>query len=273
MLTYRYPAVNDTLERFEGGYGDEPAKPSRAQPSNRRNHRCTCGFVRYVVGRTSLCPSHPVPLVSVIKRLIATFALAGALMGPALAHPHVWVTARAELIYEGGKVRAIRHHWTFDEGYSAVSVQGLDTNGDGKTTSDELAELARTNTTSLVDFGYFTQLKAGGAKQSFGPPTNERMVFENGRATLSFELPLNAAAAGRMVVLDVYDPTFFVDFRTAEGDDAIVLAGAPSGCKLKITRPKAMVEQGKQLEESLYQSLAASKDFVDQAARVMAICP
>lgn len=207
------------------------------------------------------------------RLLIAAFALASATAEPAIAHPHVWVTAKAELLYEGGKVRAVRHHWTFDEGYSAVSVQGLDANGDGKTSPEELAELAKTNTTSLVDFGYFTQLKAGGAKQSFGAPTNERMVFENGRTTLTFDLPLAAAAAGRMVVLDVYDPTFFVDFRTADGEDAIVLAGAPSGCKLKITRPKAMVEQGKQLEESLYQSLAASKDFADQAARAMAICP
>ena len=204
--------------------------------------------------------------------LLSALALLAA-AGTALAHPHVWVTARAELVYEGGRVRAIRHHWTFDEGYSAVSVQGLDTNGDGKTTPDELAELARTNTTSLVDFGYFTQLKAGGAKQVFGAPSNERMVFENGRTTLTFELPLANPAPGRMVVLDVYDPTFFVDFRTADGDDAVKLAGAPTGCKLKITRPKPMVEQGKQLEESLYQSLAASKDFADQSARAMAICP
>lgn len=204
--------------------------------------------------------------------LLSVCAILGA-VASAQAHPHVWVTARAELLYEGNKLRAVRHHWTFDEGYSAVSVEGLDVNRDGKTTPDELAELARTNTTSLVDFGYFTQVKAGGAKQNFGAPTNERMVFENGRTTLSFELPLAAAVPGRMVVLDVYDPTFFVDFRAADGEDAVKLAGAPSGCKLKITRPKPMVEAGKQLEESLYQSLAASKDFGDQAARVMAICP
>jgi ABC-type uncharacterized transport system substrate-binding protein len=210
----------------------------------------------------------------VIRRLLAACLALGTSATAAVAHPHVWVTARAELIYDGPRVRAVRHHWTFDEGYSAVSVQGLDANGDGTTTPDELAELARTNTTSLVDFGYFTSLKANGAKQRFGAPVNERMVFDKGQVTLTFDLPLQSSVAGRTVMLDVYDPTFFVDFRTAEGDDAVKLAGAPADCRLKITRPKPMVEQGKALEESLYQSLSASKDFAaDFSARVMAVCP
>lgn len=208
--------------------------------------------------------------------LRATLVAAGlALSGAAFAHPHVWVTARAELLYEGGKVRAVRHHWTFDEGYSAVAVQGLDANGDGKTTPDELAELARTNVESLVDFGYFTALKANGAKQRFGPPTNARMVYEKGQVTLSFDLPLNNPAGGRMVVLDVYDPTFFVDFRIADGDDAVTLSNGPGGCKMKITRPKPVTEEGKPLDEASFQNLTATtKDFAaDYSARAMAICP
>ena len=63
---------------------------------------------------------------------IAAWAGAGA---PALAHPHVFVTARAEILYApDGAVRALKHIWSFDEAYSAYITQGLDKNGDGKLT-------------------------------------------------------------------------------------------------------------------------------------------
>jgi ABC-type uncharacterized transport system substrate-binding protein len=100
-----------------------------------------------------------------IRRLGLTLAALVAAGTPALAHPHVWVTARTELLYApDGKVTAVRHAWRFDKGYSAFITQGLDRNGDGKLTPDELQELAQENTSSLGDFDYFTVLKANGAK-------------------------------------------------------------------------------------------------------------
>ncbi len=196
------------------------------------------------------------------------------LASPAEAHPHVWVSAKAELVYErDGKIAAVRQHWTFDEGYSAVAVQGLDANGDGTTSPDELADLARLNTSSLVEYGYFTFLKANGAKQVFAAPRGESMSYENGRLILRFELPLATAAAGRTVVLDTFDPSFFVDFETAPGDDAVTLAGAPAGCTLRISRPKPQGAADAK-PESFFQNLAGASGFASSfASRAMAVCP
>src|SRR3954469_23009148 len=100
-------------------------------------------------------------------RLILALAAFGC-AGPALAHPHVWVTAKAQIAFApGGKVTAIRHAWTFDAAYSTYVTQGLDKNGDGTLTPDELQDLAKENAESLVEFDYFTALKANGTKPAF----------------------------------------------------------------------------------------------------------
>ncbi len=176
---------------------------------------------------------------STSSRSILALAALG-LASPALAHPHVWVTAKAEIVYAPtAKSAAIRHAWTFDPAYSAYVTQGLDKNGDGKLTPDELQDLAKENAESLVEFDYFTALKANGTKPAFEAPREYGMTFENGQATLAFVLPLKTPArADKALSLEIYDPSFFVSFSIAEGADAIKLAGAPKGCAATVTRPK-----------------------------------
>jgi ABC-type uncharacterized transport system substrate-binding protein len=195
---------------------------------------------------------------------------------PALAHPHVWVTAKAELVYgPDGKVAAVRHSWTFDPAYSAFVTQGLDKNNDGTLTPDELQDLAKVNTESLADFEYFTHLKANGAKQAFDAPRDATMAFENGAATLSFHLPLKKAAANKMVAFEVYDPTFFVAFAMAEGNDAMKLANAPQGCAMTVSRPKPVeAAQQQRLSEAFFQALTATSDYgAGQSNKVIVACP
>src|SRR5215211_2461692 len=145
-----------------------------------------------------------------------TFAAAATICmasNSARAHPHVWITAQVEVVFSASVATAIRHRWTFDPGYSAYVTQGLAKNADGKLVPDELLQLAKDNVESLADFEYFTALKANGAKQAFDPPRDYGTVFENGQVTLHFLLPLKAPASGKLLNLEIYDPTFFVAFR------------------------------------------------------------
>ncbi|WP_332685418.1 DUF1007 family protein [Bosea sp. (in: a-proteobacteria)] len=158
---------------------------------------------------------------------------------PAAAHPHVFVTSRTEIVYApDGSVRALRHRWSFDEAYSAYMTQGLDKNGDGKLTSDELAELAKVNIESLPDVGFFTTAKANGKVQEFGTPGEESLAYENKVLTLSFTLPLKVpATANRSFGIEIGDPTYFVAFEIGGEPDAVIARDAPKGCIVRVMRP------------------------------------
>lgn len=181
------------------------------------------------------------------------FLLLLALISPnrAAAHPHVWVDAAAAVVFdETGTITAIRHAWRFDEAFSSYLMLGLDTNGDGLYSREETAELAEVNVTSLADFHFFTSM-AGAAitdrlgdlySETFGAPEEYYLEHDGVHTTLHFTLPLDApveVATHDVVILDIYDPEYFVAFSLVE-DDPIRLANAPAGCGLTIDEPEPL---------------------------------
>ena len=108
---------------------------------------------------------------------------------PAHAHPHVWVTVESTLLSERGAFTGLLHKWTFDEFYSAMAVEGLDTNKDGKYDREELAELAKVNVTSLKDFGYFTFPMLAGKALKVADPRDYWLEYKDGILSLHFTVP------------------------------------------------------------------------------------
>ena len=193
----------------------------------------------------------------------------------ARAHPHVMVNVASEVIFADGKVAAIRHHWTFDDMYSAFVTANLGKDGKDPTT-EELQPVAQTNVESLKEFDYFTVPKMNGKKAIFGAPKDYSMTFD-GRdktATLHFTVPLAEAAYGKLFVFQIYDPSYFVAFQF-EQVEPVKLLGAPQGCSLSVSKPRALdSEESKKLNESFFSGLSPGSDFGAKLAdRAILACP
>lgn len=154
----------------------------------------------------------------------------------AQAHPHVWVDTRSTIMFDdNGSMTGVYHRWTFDEIFSAYASQGLDTDGDGVLTREELQPLAQVNVESLHEFDFFTFLDMGEGYARFVDPVDYWLESDGMRLTLHFTLPLEEPMMmdARRVSIQVYDPSFFVDFTPAETSPA-EMANAPEICELEV---------------------------------------
>jgi ABC-type uncharacterized transport system substrate-binding protein len=202
-------------------------------------------------------------------------AVAATSVTPASAHPHVWVTMTSEVIYApDGSVTGIRHAWTFDDMYSAFATQGLESKTKGVFTREELAPLAAENATSLKEFDFFTFAKLDGKKAAFADATDYWAEYKDSVLTLYFTLPIKTPAKAHTVDLEVYDPTYFVDFSFAK-QNPLVLKNAPPNCQFALKKPNDAEVNAKM--QNLGEAFFAQADSANYGAmfanKVSVKCP
>jgi ABC-type uncharacterized transport system substrate-binding protein len=152
------------------------------------------------------------------------------------AHPHVWVTFHSEVLYTAdGTLAGVRHAWTFDDMFSAYALQGISHVRKGQYTREELASLAKTNVDSLKEYGYFTFVRADGKKLKFADAVDYWLEYKDAALTLHFTLPLKAVASAKTMLIEIYDPSIFVDFEFAK-DKPVFLSGG-SQCLMTYDLP------------------------------------
>jgi ABC-type uncharacterized transport system substrate-binding protein len=159
------------------------------------------------------------------------------LAAPARAHPHVFVTVEATLLYDHGAFTGIRHKWTFDKYYTQMAIEGLDKNHDGKYDRAELSGLAKINVDSLKEFAYFTFPSLAGQPLKVGAPRDYYLDYKNGVLSLYFTLPFAAPvlSEAKGFTILVSDPTIFIAFQPAKGEHPVQLgAGVPKSCRVTV---------------------------------------
>ncbi|MGH6831727.1 MAG: DUF1007 family protein [Methyloceanibacter sp.] len=208
-----------------------------------------------------------------LLRISLAVAAVVSLASAATAHPHVWATVRSEMVFgPDHRITGIRHAWTFDEFYTAMAVQGLDTNGDGVYSKEELQPLAQVNVESLKEFDYFTFVRLGKDEKplKLKEPVDYSVDYDKTVLTLHFTLPLETPldTQAQEVAVDVYDPSFFVAFGFAT-DAPVKLSGTPlPGCTAEVQKPDPdSAADAKDLSEAFFSQLGPNSNFGSQFAQ------
>jgi ABC-type uncharacterized transport system substrate-binding protein len=211
-----------------------------------------------------------------MRLLLGVLLLAGGTAlgaGTAQAHPHVWITASSQLIYgPDGAITGVRHAWTFDDMFSTYALQGIETKTKGVYSREELAPLAQTNVESLKEYGFFTFAKADGKKEKFQEPVDYFLEYRDAALTLHFTLPLKTPVKPRELSVEVFDPSFFIDFGFAK-KDPVTLVGAPAACQMKFERPTDGAAGAQKIGEQNFLSGNNSNYGAMFANKVTVECP
>ncbi len=188
-------------------------------------------------------------VVRLLLGLLALILAWSAAPSPASAHPHVWITAKSQIVYApDGSVSGVRHAWTFDDMFSTYALQGIEPKTKGTYSREELAPLAQTNVESLKEFGFFTFARADGTKERFLEPVDYFLDYQDSLLTLHFTLPAKTPFKAKQLVLEVFDRAFFIDFKYAE-KDPVTLVGAPATCRMQFQRPNDGTASAQKLGE------------------------
>jgi ABC-type uncharacterized transport system substrate-binding protein len=160
------------------------------------------------------------------------------LAGPALAHPHVWIDTKVEiLVNDRNEATGVRISWTYDDLYSLYIVgdMGLDPDWDGTLTPEEEARLSGFDMNWVEGFEGDTYALMAGAPLALSGPRDWTAGYAGGKITSThvrdFAAPV--AVAAEPLVVQVYDPGYYTAY--AIPFDPVVTGG--TGCTAQVFVP------------------------------------
>jgi ABC-type uncharacterized transport system substrate-binding protein len=185
-----------------------------------------------------------------------------------MAHPHIWIEARIEVILdEADRAVALRIGWTYDEFYSLslIADRGLDPDWDGVLTPAEQAALDGFDMNWDPDFPGDTYALAGDAALALSRPEETGATWDGKVLTSThlrrFAEPVEIGAGPLLV--QAYDPGFYTAYSIAADP---VLTGGSGACSAEVWVPDRDAA-----DEALLAALAEFSADVDLEAEFPAI--
>jgi polyphosphate kinase len=139
---------------------------------------------------------------------------------PAAAHPHVFIDATIEVLFDPeGRAEALRIGWAYDELFSLtwLAENGIDPELDGRLTAEEEARLQGFDMDWDPSFAGDTFASLGERPLALSRPEAPQAWLDGARLVSThlrrFEAPVALGAAE--LVVRVYDPSFYTAYTIA----------------------------------------------------------
>lgn len=166
------------------------------------------------------------------------FLLSCLAAGPALAHPHVFIDTKIEvLLNDRNEATGLRISWTYDDLYSLYIVgdMGLDPDWDGKLTPEEVGKLSGFDMEWIEGFEGDTYALMAEKPLPLSGPRDWTAGYAGGKITSThvrdFAAPVPVAEVP--LIVQVYDPGYYTAY--AIPVDPVVTGG--SGCTAQVFVP------------------------------------
>ena len=151
------------------------------------------------------------------RRLIALFVFFLVYTVPILAHPHLFITAQLEFVWNQKKLQGVYQTWTFDRFFSADIIQGYDLNHDGIFDKNETEDVYANAFINTKNYYYFTFIRQKEVRSS--PQKVSKFSVRQKDGLVSYRFYVDVSQYNREDFhFAVYDYTFFCDFRYAAKD-------------------------------------------------------
>jgi ABC-type uncharacterized transport system substrate-binding protein len=176
-------------------------------------------------------------------RLALALILGTAATLAAFAHPHVFISNKMTVLFDGGMLKGMTFRWTFDDMFSEMILTDLKPNADGNFSAKQTATIKAGAFDNLENYHYFLAFFVGEKRlkkiriEQFTP-----RVLDGGKLVYSFFVPLDVPVTTdeQNVRVTVYDDTYFVAFDlmhaedvTVEGDDGVSVGLSIEKTKVK----------------------------------------
>jgi ABC-type uncharacterized transport system substrate-binding protein len=151
--------------------------------------------------------------LTTVVALLAACAVAGGLVQAGHTHPHVWIDASVTLVFERGRITAVRAAWAFDEFYSTTLIRAFDADRSGSFSESEVRRLRAEAFDGVNGLGYFTHITIDGKKVPIQRVEDFSAAVRKGRVVYRFtvRLPTPIDPVKSRVTVSVFDETYYVD--------------------------------------------------------------